>query len=346
MKINLKDLRKNENGLVSIMVASLLMVVMALITLGFTRIVQNEQRQAIDNQLSKQAFYAAESGINIAASAPGFPGNVVVDECDVSQYGNGEVSNNGDVAFTCILINPEPDDLVFSNDSITSNRSKVVPIIPSGTIDEIIFEWGDINSDNVASNCGNTDNLVFDKKAEEWDKISPLRLDLYAITEGSIDRTELINSQFSAIFYPCNNTGSTTISYAAGRGSPDVGRIYPVNCQTTGQEYECSITINNVPDTISGSNVSRFYSRFNSVYRDINVRIKMEDSTGDQLLFSNAQAVVDSTGRAVDVFRRLQARVPLYDTYVTPNATIQTVNDICKLYDVKESSIDDNCLGP
>jgi len=330
------QIKKDQNGFVSIMIASVLMVIMALITLGFTRLVQNEQRQAIDNQLSRQAFYAAESGINIAASSPGFPGDKK-ETCSVEDYGGGIISTEEpDVVFTCILIDPTPKDLVFSNDSITTNKSKVVPIKTNGPPGTITFQWKDINNTNVIANC--TTIPAFDVDATAWNKISPLKLDIIAIPTGSFGRNNLIDTQFSAVFTPCAGITATNVTYDSARNAGRIGRIIPVRCQIVG-EYSCQVTITGVP-----ANQNEFYARFNAIYGEINVRITADEAvTGEQLLFSAAQAVVDSTGRANDVFQRLQARVPLYDNYILPSAAVQTLEDICKRYLVQEDRVIDNC---
>lgn len=323
----------NQSGLVSIMVASVLMVVMALITLGFTRLVQNEQRQAIDNQLSRQAFYAAESGINIAASSPGFP--AFQNDCNLSNFGNGVITaEDPDIAVTCILINPTPDDLVFGNDSITTNKSKVVPIKTNPRPASITFQWKDYNNSNVENNC--TTNTDFDITAN-WDKIAPLKLDIYGIPEVNFNREGLLNTQFGVIFYPCQGATPTSVTYASASGDGAVGRIIPVNCENPG-EYPCQVTITGVI-----LDQQEFYARFSAIYSEVNVRITAVDTVGDRLVFADAQAVVDSTGRANDVFQRLQARIPLYDNYNYPAGSIQTLNDVCKLYYVQQNNIVDSC---
>jgi hypothetical protein len=331
------------------MVASVLMVIMALITLGFTRIVQNEQRQAIDNQLSRQAFYAAESGVNIAASTPGFPGDEVKDDCDLSDYRDGEISaEEPEVVFTCLLINPTPPDLVFGNDSITTNKSKVVPIKPSSAPEQIIFEWSDssrpYNSSNpgqyIESDCSSINNLDFDINDATWNKIGLLSLDLIAIPQTTFNRDSLIDSQFGAIFYPCDDDGLISVSYDSGRGADNLGKIIPVNCTNPG-EYNCRIAIDGISAALGTPR--EFYARFNSIFSELNVRITALEVAGNTVRFSDSQAVVDSTGRAVDVYSRVQARVPLYDNFDIPQAALQTLNDVCKQYEVRVDSIIDNC---
>jgi Tfp pilus assembly protein PilX len=330
--------KHNQSGLVSIMVAAVLMILMSLITLGFTRVVQNEQRQALDNQLSRQAFFAAESGINIASSDPSFPEKR--ESCDVAKYNNGEIDpNTPEVVFTCILINPTPEDLVFNNDSISSNKSKVVPLKTSSAARTVTFQWNDSSSTKVENNCEGVLNLATNPNT--WDKISAFKVDLIGIPREPFTRQNLIDNQFSAIFYPCvNNPSRENVVFASASGNDDIGRIIPVNCEqnNANEQYRCRVNITSIPNTYR-----EIYARFNAVYGSLNVRITASDVGGNTLLFSGSQAVIDSTGKANDVFRRLQARVPLYNNYFLPTAGIQTVNDVCKLYRVLATEVQDGC---
>lgn len=347
MKIFPNNNKSNESGLVSIVIASILMIIMALITLGFSRVVQNEQRQSIDTQLSTQAFYAAESGINFVASQAGFPGATAKTDCDVSGYNNGVIdAGEQGVQFTCVLIEPTPEDLVFGNDSVTTNKPRVVPFNLNGNPSSINFQWTDNDSNNVRNNCGGVNNLIFDTNSANWDKIGILRLDLIGVPSGNFGRQALLDNQFNAILYPCNAaTGSSSVAFAAYQGSANVGKILPVNCavqnndpNSADDDYECRIEITGLP-----AGISRYVAHFNSIYNDLNVRITADDSSNSPLRFADSQAVVDSTGRANDVFRRVQARVPLYESFLQPNAALQTLDDICKLYQVGTSSVTDNC---
>jgi Tfp pilus assembly protein PilX len=59
----------NESGFASLVVASVLIVVLSLMTVGFAQLMRSNQTSALNKQLSDQAYYAAESGINDAAQA-------------------------------------------------------------------------------------------------------------------------------------------------------------------------------------------------------------------------------------------------------------------------------------
>jgi Tfp pilus assembly protein PilX len=69
MHIRIRNIRHAEQGLVSIVVTMIFLIVLSLIVVGFAQVARREQRESLDRQLSSQAFYAAESGINIAKSA-------------------------------------------------------------------------------------------------------------------------------------------------------------------------------------------------------------------------------------------------------------------------------------
>ena len=109
-----------ETGLVAIVVSMLIMIIMSLTVFGFTKIMQREQRQAVDKQLSTQAFYAAESGINDAVAKIHDPAVIAAGglqdkkKCDTSSnvvtnpsglVGAIDATNN--VGYTCLLIDTQ-----------------------------------------------------------------------------------------------------------------------------------------------------------------------------------------------------------------------------------------------
>jgi hypothetical protein len=58
------NLNNDQSGLASIFITMILMLVITLIVLGFAAIANRDQKNSLDSQLSTQAFYAAETGIN------------------------------------------------------------------------------------------------------------------------------------------------------------------------------------------------------------------------------------------------------------------------------------------
>src|SRR3569623_1752522 len=108
---------KNQEGFASLIVGIIIVLVLSLLTVGFAILVRDEQRQTLDKQLSTQAFYAAESGVNDAINyinanmstyngtttctgAPFFAANHTIDAVTVSSY-------------TCLLVNMPPPNIRY-----------------------------------------------------------------------------------------------------------------------------------------------------------------------------------------------------------------------------------------
>ena len=75
-----------------VLLTMILMIVVGLIVLGFAQISRRNQRQALDRQLSTQAFYAAETGVNDAANlikTAVQAGTVVAAKPDCTSTGGG-----------------------------------------------------------------------------------------------------------------------------------------------------------------------------------------------------------------------------------------------------------------
>src|SRR3954463_2749341 len=115
-----------ERGMVSILVTMLLMVVITLIVLGFAQISRRNQRQAVDRQLSTQAFYAAEAGINDARNlikTALSSGATIPAKTDCTN-GSGpaaafystlspSLDTPNNVSYTCLMVDPAPKDLLY-----------------------------------------------------------------------------------------------------------------------------------------------------------------------------------------------------------------------------------------
>ena len=61
--------RFNQDGLASIFISMIIMVIVSLILIGFVQYSNSEQKQSLDRQLQDEAFYSAESGINQVVQA-------------------------------------------------------------------------------------------------------------------------------------------------------------------------------------------------------------------------------------------------------------------------------------
>lgn len=100
------------------------------------------------------------------------------------------------------------------------------------------------------------------------------------------------------------------------------------------KEFSCSFTME-ITDAIGATdevkrNMSTNFVLLSLPYSapETDVRIAMLDSSDNIIQFANVEPRVDSTGRANDLFRRVEARVKLYDdSFAIPNYALASTGD-------------------
>lgn len=329
------SITSNEQGLVSIIIVVVLMFVISLITLSYANIARNEQQQALDRTLNAQAYYAAESGINYATKTitdrikNGTPINLLVKpDCKPDPpsgiYGDQlQIDAATGVSTSCLLVQTNPKSLVY--DLSTSDQSKVFPVKPESLITRVVVEWNTQSSGPV-SNCTNTATLPV---AGSWScPYGALRVDL-ANTSAGLSRSLLAQNTFSTVFMPVQSSfpgaGSVTFSgkNAFGGNSAMQGARAPASCDNT----RCTMSI-----TFASANMNEYYMRIMPLYRGTQATITARNGS-NLVSLKDAQIVVDATGKAQDVLRRVQVRIPLVNDGIHADYGIQSAQSVCKLFD-------------
>ncbi|MES2971669.1 MAG: PilX N-terminal domain-containing pilus assembly protein [Patescibacteria group bacterium] len=328
-KRNIK--RNSELGFVSIIVTLLLMLIISLIVLAFAKISRREQRQALDRQLSTQAFYAAETGINDAIkhikANPLYAGDSDCSDTQSNTFGNPDLGNNS--AYTCVLVNPYPNDVLI--DTVSTTTSQVFPLqTKTGTaISSLDISWGvtgDPSGITVADllACPTVGSFPAATSATWTCPVGILRVDLVPII-APINRSNLEAAAATFFLHPGDAvTGSVSIVGANGFGGQGV--IAEAKCApNTDKKKICKVQI-------TGLTNSYYYMRVKAIYVNTSFLIEPLDGSGDALALTNAQAIIDSTGRAADVVRRVQERVKLTPSGFTPEGPADSSNSICKRF--------------
>lgn len=328
--------RSKQAGIVSIMVTLVIMLVISLIVISFARMSRREQRQALDRQLSTQAFYAAESGVNAAAhalrnegyssdrntcSGPTSPTNLTIDN-------SLTLDSNSQVGVSCLLINRAPTILEYEN---VATESQVVPINSTGSaISQITIRWRDKDGRNNLSGCSASANFP---PAGSWSNcdVGVLRVDLVP-TAGNFSRDSLLNNTFTAFLYPSSSGGSSAMTFVSASGLNNQGVVTRTTCSGTPATCEMRIT----GPGLGGSN---YYMRLRTLYGYSTVNLTAQDASNNNLQLVGAQAIVDATGKASDVLRRIQVRVPLLPTQNVPDFATQSSGSLCKRYMVLPNDI-------
>jgi Tfp pilus assembly protein PilX len=316
----------NQAGMVSIMVTMILMIVLSLIVIGFAQIARRNSRQSLDRQLSTSAFYAAETGVNdVRDLIKNFGTPLAKPDCTngsgatAAYYGHlpsAILDATANVKYTCILVDPSVTTLPYT----LGYTGTVVPLTnASGTINTLKFTW-EKSTASVTPTVGCNGNLV---PSGSWTcGYGAVRFDLVP-TNVNYNMSTIMGKTMSSYAIPVSAGGTATTPFKAD-GSAD--RI-----RTTCTNTDCNLTIN------SGLGISQYYLRIMSqYYQNVALQITGTDGSGNPVDFTGAQVLIDATGKAQDVLRRVQVRVPATgtSTNLTSDYAIQSTDSICKRFDI------------
>lgn len=323
----------------AIMIVLILMIVISITVLGFAKIIRREQQSALNDHLSSRAFYAAESGLNMAKKALSNPAvaNAYTATPKTSCGTDVNITNlvldtSTQTEVTCLTIDPSQSVLLYN---VSQDHSQSVPLRTNANMSSLTITWQSTSANSTTNygSCSSTQNLAYGS----WGCEAPLlRIDLVPWDAANLARFQLTNWLFTAFLRPHDNGNTTTstpydnTSIQNNQGT----RVDTIHCNNAHTPYHCSVTISNL---FNGFNARTASLRIATYYRDALVSVTAADSTGAALSLSGAQATIDSTGRAFDVVQRVQARVPLTSDFAFPDAGIQSTAGICKVYQITPS---------
>jgi hypothetical protein len=335
---------QSEDGFTAILITMIIMVILVLITTGFVKIIGRDQRQVVDRQQSSQAFYAAEAGINDAVHALAAGYNS--DKTTCPPDGSANFPNNSNVldsaqgiSYSCLTIDHAPRSLEYA--SIKTDDARVIMINglqDNGTtpqrITHLRISWEAENGSpsttfRPAGSATSSNNLP---PIASWGaNVGMLRIALTPLS--SYSRDNLIDNTFTTFFYPqlrnpAGGIGAAT--YIRGSGNRvNQGPIVSGECNTANTPRKCNVDIN-----LSSINESSFMLVLRSIYMNAAVSISGYNGAGfsTPIRIGGAQSLVDSTGKAFDVLRRVQVRVPSRNDYAYPAGAINSGDDVCKQY--------------
>lgn len=318
----------DQRGVLSVITVLLIILLLSVIVLSLTQISVREQRQALDRQLSTQAYYAAESGVNnaIKAISGGYTASKTTCGSDSNNASLNDsaltLNGTGTVSVSCLLINQAPKSIVY--DTVEQQKAKVLVIESTSTISSIELFWE--AKDGIKSTVGQSTN-------PGTSNYSMLRASLTPIISGDNLRESMRSNARTFFIRPTNTGGS--VSFSGSNSSVQNGT--------------CGSVIKDCAFTISGLVTNKYLLRLSSVYKPASVVVKIKGSGGGDLAFKNAQAVIDSTGvvsggKANDVVRRVQVRYALKNNYEdTLNFAVSSEKDICKQLLVGTTGPGDQC---
>lgn len=307
--------------MISLVICMLLMIIISLMTLSFATLSRREQRQALDKQLSTQAFYAAETGINDAAKALlDNPSLGDVTDCSDAEQAkintgiSGVLDVNSNVVRTCVLIDQTPSQI---NDVVGESSSTVFPISASGMATLEVY-WENDSAVSSPVYPATVDPAGAFPADASWNNNTPGVLAIQLIPANFPTNRASIASGMKYFFgFPSQSNGTQSASAATPNGT-----ILTGGCVVTNLPRQCKIIINN----LSGA----YYVRLKAFYDPVLATLVAKDAGGAQLAFSGAQVLIDATGRASDITKRVKIYKPLWISSSLPSSVLEIGDDLCK----------------
>lgn len=311
--------KQNQKGMSAILLAMFFIVVISLITLGFSTLARHDQRAALDKTLSNQASYAAESGINAAKSYLETQTSPSVnDNCNPPASINGFIKPNLDPAaeVTCLK-------WAEGARSVTVGLKKGTPVwIPfesansSSSIASVKVKWS--NNNSVFSGCDSS-------------SINGINDDTFPVLRVIASNTNMSSSNVN---YLCPKQGGPGV-LADGSSDGNIGVASSCSSQT------CTATINNpVNGLLALVQLNGNYQTTATLtgYTGLN-------GSGEEVTFKGIYTI-DSTAKSQDVIKRVKA---VYSkggasTYGPGQFVVNSNGDLCKNFKVDGSN--NNVAGP
>ena len=349
MKLSYSSTKK---GVASLYVVIFATILFGVITLSFIRIILSESIQTSNDDLSQSAYDAALAGVedskiavnkyykclNGGGGSCSSPDVLFGGDCNdfkLKGYLNynysGEVliqesaSNNSDQAYTCVILSNRVSD--YRSTLTSDTRTRVVPIgIGSNTLSQvkyITFSWYSEINGNQFNSLSSTPSSTLGNLSEAT---TPPTMTLTLLKTGprfSLDDFNDSNSgSFSTmVLLPYEDTNPNTQNVISQRQITNAGLAadsnapFSVNCVHS--EFACTVQLGSDASKLDFEDGGNAFLIVSMPYGDTitDFAITLRDANKKAIDFVNVQVSVDSTGRANQLFRRVETRLDPADIF-------------------------------
>ena len=359
--------RQRERGVTALFVVIFASILFSIITVSFIGLMLRDQSRSTDDEQSQGALDAAMVGVEDAKRAVALCLNGNTTACDAVNSGKctttvdatvasatgNEVLVRSDttgtgtqlnLAYTCVTVAMQTDDY---RDSGEIARPLTIPLRATADIAKIKIEWQKTTDNLTGTSCATSTAPTLLCAQSSW-LGAPAMMRVRAVTPPptgftlpSLDEKDTDNTVF---LYPGKVSSVVDLSaqarYPLGSTTdtpwtPNRPQLAACNMAAI-TAYYCSITLP-LPRTVSaGSRTS--YLILQSMYRNADVRVTLYDTNNKVVQFDKVQPIVDSNGRANDLFRRVFARLSLSMPTTFPDAAVSTGMSFCKDFYVTGTS--------
>jgi Tfp pilus assembly protein PilX len=349
--------KQQERGVVSLFTVMFFTILVTVLTVGFVRIMINERRQSTDEDLTTRAYYAAESGVEDAKRAlqqyypnPADRTKLNAATCDAPVGYSKTLSTNLSVGYSCMLMDLNPQDIQATLPGDGTSMQWAIRSQGDATFNKVRISWHNLSDQVDGASVAFRPTGSLNPTYASWKNGSNVAF-------PAMLRMQMFGYPRSGTFGRAQIDALNRVGFLNPTTSPSSGD-FPINtidANTRPQDtkcttdttvfggYACQATIVINPGIDPGTNYA--FMRLKGLYDQNGTKVKIELLNGATVVNTqDAQVTVDVTGRAGDVFRRVQSRVSLPgDTSLLPEFAIESGDDICKRFEVTD--IDETLNG-
>jgi len=331
---------RSKNGFASIVVSLILVLVFSLITLGFAQIARREQQNSLNQQLSTQANFAAESAINRVVKQLNTGVYSNINNCGDTTYSNlGSSAATNGVKVTCVLLNT--NSVKDYQSAFNPNGNYFVIDVGSGNnAISFSFKWQNSKSNSVLT--GTSTNPLNDSN---YKAPSIVQISITPLKDTEYSRPCLINKTYNMFIYPSSSVPQTSynsLPTASCSSSNNVAVKYVASCSTSTGTCEYRFNNNNNGTSKYLFSMIAPYARADTTFTLTANKTAYGPGLPVPEAYSlyNTQAEIDVTAKAQDVVKRIKVRVPLKNPSIpidisneSPAYALQSTS-ICKRLEV------------
>ena len=268
----------------------------------------------------------------------------------VIQTGSG-AGKKFDQAYTCVKIAMQSQDFIYK---AIEDKSQLISLRAVSSFNKIIIEWyrRDDESNLNAANAVNTEISTTGElpAKDKWNSNTPPLVRAQVISPGSTFNLATLDTTGVTSFLRPNvlrsdvlgQTGTTVSGKPSDRPRATDGNEHNngtniISCSKTFRfsgEYSCKAVID-VDEVPAGSESA--FLRLVSIYKGGSIKVSLQKSDGTTVNFDGVQPIVDSTGRASNLFRRVEARLQIGDDFAYPDNAVELKNSLCKDFSISGS---------
>lgn len=286
-------------------------------------------------------------------------------------------------AYSCVKITPDTEDVVKSIKD--ESDMKIIPLKGVSNYDVVEVTWskksegvsydfsqGSKNRRLNSLNVRNKSNQVtaqlptYEHWDEKWGAV--MRVQAISYNAGDVNLRDLDSNARTVFLYPDNRVSRGSSSKVIEMETYDLHTSHPF----TDDSSRLDVAVNKPATSVNGSSCDNrvangeymckallklpsgkdtSYLTLAGIYargKSVDVRVRLLKNDGSVVKFNNVQPKIDSTGRANNEFRRVEARVeatPSEDAVPVPRAAIASDGDLCKNYMITDNASDFSANG-